>query len=121
MKAILSILVLLFVGTATAENVFRIEYDTGGSRYKSYTNDELRRRVWELERAVAQLQSRVFHLEGTRPAQPAVASWVCKIKVFGNVYSAVGGSKAVASHEVTEKCSKGEKGGFHCKNPTCEQ
>lgn len=43
---------LIILGSANAESIFKIEY---GKDYHEYTNQELQRRVWDLERVVWQL------------------------------------------------------------------
>jgi hypothetical protein len=106
-----------------AEEVFRIEV---GRDYNSYSQRDLQRRVWELERAVAQLQSRVFELElsrATRPAPtatPAVDTWICKVTAMGVTYTGTGGSKAVAEHKAIETC-KEKADDFFCKEAKCSQ
>lgn len=120
MKSLAILAILSFSGFAQAETVFRIDV---GSNYESYSNQDLRRRVWELERAVQQLQMKVFELELGKPSlPPAVETWVCKISAMGDTFTGTGGSKAVAIHNVTEACKKGRNGdGFFCKDPKCEQ
>lgn len=104
---------------AAADEVFRIEV---GSDYKRYSNSDLQRRVWELERAVRQLQHRVFELETVKTPPVGVESWVCTITAVGNTYTATGGSKAVAKSKVVEACKAARNGdGFFCTNPQCEQ
>lgn len=108
----------------SAEEVFRIEV---GRDYNSYSQRDLQRRVWELERAVAQLQSRVFELElsrATKPVPPAtpapVDSWICKVTAMGVTYTGTGGSKAVAEHKAIETC-KEKTDDFFCKEAKCSQ
>lgn len=107
----------------SAEEVFRIEV---GRDYNSYSQRDLQRRVWELERAVAQLQSRVFELELSRAARPvptatpAVDTWICKVTAMGVTYTGTGGSKAVAEHKAIETC-KEKTDDFFCKEAKCSQ
>ncbi len=100
---------------AHGESVFRIEI---GNDYKNYSEADLRRRIWSLETAVVQLQEKVFELQ-EKTAQ--ADSWICTVKAMGNIYSATGGSKAVAQARVIEKCSKANDGSFFCKTPKCEK
>jgi len=120
MKKIIPIVlcVLCFgLSNSSAEQIFRIEV---GSDYNSYSQSDLKRRVWELERAVFQLQQRVFQLE-TGKETPTPDSWVCTISVFGKTYTGTGGTKAVAKARSIESCqAKGEQGTF-CHDPKCEQ
>ncbi|MDZ4084241.1 MAG: hypothetical protein U1E10_14965, partial [Bdellovibrionales bacterium] len=84
---IIASLSLLPSSQVSAEEVFRIEV---GRDYNSYSQRDLQRRVWELERAVAQLQSRVFELELSRVTKPVptatpatVDTWICKVTAMG--------------------------------------
>ena len=112
------------ISTANAEEIFRIEV---GRDYNRYTQRDLQRRVWDLERAVAQLQARVFELELSRlknpsptPAPPALDTWLCKISAMGVTYTGTGATRAIAEHKVMETC-KEKADDFFCKNPTCSQ
>ncbi|MBK9322898.1 MAG: hypothetical protein IPM97_08140 [Bdellovibrionaceae bacterium] len=75
--------------------------------------------MFELERAVMQLQQRVFQLEG-KPSTPVSDCWACTLTAMGETYTATGGSKAVASVNVVEKCAAARKDRFFCKDPKCE-
>ena len=111
---------LVFGSMAKAEEVFRIEV---GRDYNNYSQRDLQRRVWELERAVAQLQARVFQLEYSRVAAPPpkpVDTWICKVTAMGVTYSGTGATKAVAEQAAIEDCkSKAED--FFCKDAKCSQ
>lgn len=119
----MAILTLVPSAQVSAEEVFRIEV---GRDYNSYSQRDLQRRVWELERAVAQLQSRVFELElsrATRPvptATPAVDNWICRVTAMGVTYTGTGGSKAVAEHKAIETC-KEKTDDFFCSGAKCSQ
>lgn len=117
LKKVLSVLILMS-SVVYGDEVIRIEV---GRNYQNYSQDDLRRRVWELERAVSQLQQKVFNLE-SKPGSGG-DSWICKTTALGEEFSATGGSRAVAKHAVMEKCKASEKSskGFHCGTPTCEQ
>jgi hypothetical protein len=108
---------LLLNAPAFAEDVFRIEI---GKDYRGYSQNDLKRRVWELERAVAQLQARVFQLEAT--PTPSPDSWACTMKAFGETYIGTGVSKALANAKALDACKAGQKGdSFHCKLVECSQ
>lgn len=122
--AIITLLTLLPSSQVSAEEVFRIEV---GRDYNSYSQRDLQRRVWELERAVAQLQSRVFELELSRATKPVptatpapVDTWICKVTAMGVTYTGTGGSKAVAEHKAIETC-KEKTDDFFCKEAKCSQ
>ena len=121
MKSLLLVLSLGLVVSlgAHAEDIFRIEI---GRDYKNYTDSDLRRRVWELERAIGQLQTRVFQLElgGKLAAAPPSDTWVCTIKAMGEPYVGTGGSRPVATAKAIEVCKDARGDGFFCKDPKCE-
>ena len=106
---------------AQADEPYRIEV---GTNYSKYSNEELRRRVWQLERAVAQLQNQVFELairnggNGGNNMVPAPVhsggSWTCQIQSFGKTHVAGGNTKASALAQVLKKCSDATNA-IHCK------
>lgn len=113
-----SILLLGFIfsclSTFAAEPI-RIEV---GSDYKKYSNEDLRRRVWQLERAVAQLQDQVFQLAmknngGTASTATPNNLWTCQIQSFGKTHVASGNTKASALAQVLKKCSDASNA-IHC-------
>lgn len=111
---------LLMSTQVFAEEVVRINIGKTG---KTISQRDLERRVILLERAVWQLQKRVFDLEsaGSQPKPPTTDTWLCSTKAFGNEYTATGGSKAVAKHRAIEACKRGNDGNsFHCRSVTCE-
>jgi len=113
---------LTLSASAQAEEIFRIEV---GRDYNRYSQRDLQRRVWELERAVSQLQARVFELElsnlkSPTPTPAPLETWLCKISAMGVTYTGTGATRAVAEHKVMETC-KEKADDFFCKNPTCSQ
>jgi hypothetical protein len=115
LPAVVCFFALAAPSAAQAEEVFKIQI---GKDYSSYSDQDLRRRVWELERAVWQLQQRVFQLEADR-AQAPVDSWVCTVTAMGDTYTGTGPSKAMATANSIENCRKARGDGFFCKNPQC--
>lgn len=105
-----------------AEEIFRIEV---GRDYGRYTNDELRRRVWQLERAVDQLQMRIYQLEAKPVIQPVVATpekeWTCHIQSFATTHVASAKTKSAALADVLKKCSEASHA-MHCnaKDAKCD-
>ena len=119
MKAIYFALFLCFGFQAAAIEPVRIEH---AANYDHYTNDELRRRVWQLERAVAQLQDQVFQLavrEGN--SESGSNPWTCRMDAFGTTYVAAGNTRASALAQVIKKCSDGSNA-IHCpdSNAKCD-
>ena len=106
---------------AQALEPIRIEI---GKNYEGYSNDELRRRVWQLERAVAQLQDQVFQLavrDGGGKAAKPVDTWTCHIESFGKTHIASGNTKASALAQVLKKCGDATNA-MHCSesNAKCD-
>lgn len=128
MKKIFLMLVLTVVPQLHADEVYTIQFEKS---YDKYSKSDLKKRVWELERAVFQLQQKVFALELKQDsaakvvtpvvAAPVVDTWVCTMKGMGEVYTATGASKALATANVTDACKKALGSTFHCKLEKCEQ
>ena len=101
--------------SAHALEPIRIEV---GSNYEGYSNEELRRRVHQLERAVEQLQDQVFQLavrdRGDSRPLPTVNNWTCSIQSFGKTHIASGNTKASALAQVLKKCSDATNA-IHCE------
>lgn len=113
MKVILfSLLTVITTIPSHALEPVRIE---PGASYRGYSNDDLRRRVWQLERAVAQLQAQVFQLavSGT-PSAAAPNPWTCQIQSFGSTHVASGSTRASALALTLKKCSDATNA-VHCK------
>lgn len=93
----------VLIPTANAQEIFRIDV---GKSYESYSESDLKRRVWELERAVAQLQSQVFQLAVNGVAtQPQAREWTCQISAFGKHFDETRPTKAAATAAVIKKCA----------------
>ncbi len=115
----LSVLVLLLCPLPShAIEPIRIEV---GKNYEGYSNEELRRRVWQLERAVAQLQDQVFQLAIRDGAGHGSGNWTCHIQSFGTTHVASGNTKASALAQVLKKCSDATNA-VHCSesNVKCD-
>lgn len=100
-----------------SEPIIRIDV---GSTAGSSSNQELQKRVHDLERAVIQLQKRVFELEDVKAKPLTSDSWICYATAMGETFTGTGGSKPVASNNATEACAK-TKDRFFCKIERCEQ
>ncbi len=116
MKTTICLLMMIAMLPMTAESrprdVFKIEI---GTNYEKYSKSELRRRVWELERAVYQLQEQVFHLamDKNRPSYGGGQSWTCSIQSFGKTFTSTKPSKGAARAEVLKDCSNASNA-MHC-------
>ena len=104
-------------------DIIRIEL---GSEYDSTaSNRDLVRRIRRLERAVRQLQNRVFDLEADGYRADATDSskqFSCILKTsFDGSYYGYGTSRGKAMEEAPNKCVS-KNGQFSCnKAPTCTQ
>ncbi len=116
MKVWIGFLLLSLLLPASAQSrpreIFKIEI---GSGYEGYSNQELRRRVWELERAVAQLQDQVFHLS-VNQGRPGYGgnSWTCHIQSFGKTFTATKSTRGAAQAKILKDCSNATNA-MHCK------
>ncbi len=120
MKYLFSAFILMFVSDVQADVPPRNIVNLQLSKNDNYSDRELRERVFRLERAVWQLQQKVFALQ-TNSKRPSEDTTVCFVKAMGNNHSATGPNKAVAKHKAMEKCKKANKGdGFFCKFEKCE-
>src|SRR5687767_2636984 len=110
-RAIVLLAAFVFSLSALADDVIRIEV---GRDYKGYSNSELRRRMWDLERAVMQLQTRVFQLE-VKPVNVVapIRPWTCTLQSFGTTHVASESSRMAALAMVLKKCSDATNA-VHC-------
>lgn len=99
------VVVALVVGSvATArDSVFRIY---AGKDPNQYGQDEQRRRIWELERAVQQLQARVYQLEVAPPPPVVEERWTCRVEAFGKVFAATRPTRGEATTQVIQECAQ---------------
>ncbi len=109
MKLFFAFIFLLCSLGASAEDVVRIEIS---KNFDSYTNADLRRRVWTLEQAVYQLQRRVFELEMGKVEAPKNL-WTCRLQSFGKTIIESNVQKSVALALVLKKCSDATSS-VHC-------
>lgn len=84
-----------------------------GKDYGKYSNDELRMRIWNLEKAVMQLQQKVFALELGQTSTPGAGQWTCMIKSFGKTFTSTAPTKMKAMADVVADCSKATNA-VHC-------
>lgn len=80
-------------------------------RRRSTTIQELKDRIWMLERAVAQLQNKVFAL--SKKQAPKTKPYTCYIKVFSKTFSATHASKMKAKVDVIKECTT-KNSSIHC-------
>ena len=118
------IIILTFIGISIAAwafnpiginigpaGVFRVEVAPQHSPHTTIHN--LQDRVWHLERAVAQLQTTVYHLEN-KPKLPT-KEYSCFLDTnFYGTFTANGTSQNAAKGKVLKDC-KAKGGGIFCK------
>lgn len=120
MKYLFYAFILMFVSYVQADVPPRNIVNLHLSKNDNYSDRELRERVFRLERAVWQLQQKVFALQ-TNSKKPSEDTTVCFVKAMGDSHSATGSNEAIAKHKAMEKCKKANKGdGFFCKFEKCE-
>lgn len=113
------LLIFAWTSPAWSEDVFRIEI---GKKNRKSSRDELEQRVLDLERAVWQLQQRVFSLESTQVEAVPDESWLCTIKAMGEIYTGTGTSESTATVNAIEQCKAENDGSsFFCKKPSCKK
>lgn len=114
-----SLLLLIGLGVGVARDlnakmpdIIRIEV---GEREKSGSNSEMQYRVWMLERAVAQLQARVFELElGKSSNTPESQMTTCYIRTpFDGTFTATEATETAAKAKAMEKCAA-KANSIHC-------
>lgn len=123
MKKIVTILVLVLSTTAFAKdynfislndgkNILRI--DIGNER--DADSRQMARRITRLERAVRELQNRVYELEDdSAPARREITVYTCTLPTsFDGTFIGKGKTAAEARAIAVNKCEKG--GGFPCSD-----
>jgi hypothetical protein len=117
MKKLIVLMTIAFSMSLGAE-VFRIEFE---SDYSSLSKRDLKRRVWKLERAVAQLQEKVFQLTYAKPIKKKrKKKHTCYVSAFGKTFTATRSTETAAKAEVLSTCSKGNHA-EHCNDIKCGQ
>ncbi len=93
-----------------------------GKDYGKYSNDELRMRIWNLEKAVMQLQQKVFAIELAQSGSAGSGHWTCMTKSFGKTFTSTAPTKMKAMADVVADCSKATNA-VHCDEDevTCGQ
>ncbi len=112
---LLSFLMSFSLTFSSAEaQVIRIEV---GDKHGS-SKDELERRVWDLERAVRQLQNRIYDLEADK-SRPVARRSTCSLESFGKVFNATEDTEMLAKSVVMKKCADATNA-MHCDKSKVE-
>lgn len=95
-----------------AEDVFRIDFGQVKDRDR-----DLQWRVSQLERAVDQLQRKVFELQFNNPPSRPGSNWTtCFIKTpFDGTFSATEPTETAARARAVERCEQNKKGSIFCE------
>lgn len=109
-RSLIVLLPLTIFTNLKADSVYRIEV---GEDYSKYSNRDLRERVWRLERAVAQLQQKVFELQAQNTATPTPKVWTCYMQSFAQTFTATASTKSAAVADLIQQCSR-RSGAIHC-------
>lgn len=112
MRFYCAFLLLLCSFSSHAIEPIRIDVN---KNYEGYSNEELRRRIYQLERAVAQLQDQVFQLAIRESGSGSTGggNWSCHMESFGKTDIASGITRASALAQVLKKCSDATNA-VHC-------
>ncbi|CAN5643583.1 hypothetical protein BH10BDE1_BH10BDE1_11680 [soil metagenome] len=110
----IAFLIAGFSGATANAQVIRIEVGdkTGSSK------EELERRVWDLERAVRQLQNRIYDLESDR-SRTAGKKTTCSLESFGKVFNATEDTEMAAKAKVLKACADATNS-IHCDKSKVE-
>lgn len=107
MKSLLSIFcsVLFFSFSGGAAEPAAVKIEPGANPEK-YTNEELRRRVFQLEQAVLQLQTQAATAPAVvaPPPDPKAKTWTCVLKVADQTLEGAGPSRYESVKAVLKKC-----------------
>jgi hypothetical protein len=115
MKKAILFFVLFFSSIVIAETIFKIEI---GDK-KGNSNRELQERILDLERAVWQLQRKIYKLE-SEDSNKSLQSWSCTIEAMGNKFIGIGRTQPEAQKEALKECKSENDGDtFFCKNEKC--
>ncbi len=88
-----------------SEDVIRIELGGDSSTESDISKRDLERRIYRLERAVRQLQDRVFELESKETVEAKDKTYTCYIETqFHGTISVDGKSETKARTEVLKEC-----------------
>ncbi|MGE0631914.1 MAG: hypothetical protein AB7O96_05875 [Pseudobdellovibrionaceae bacterium] len=99
MKTLL--LVLFFSVSTQAADPIKIE---PGADPEKYTVEELKKRVWQLEQAVQQMQSQNAAIIAAAPKPEDPTKWKCTLKVSGHSLDGAGPTRYGAVKDVLRKC-----------------
>ena len=111
MKKLILLVAITLAPILSEAQVIRVDF---GPSYENYSSEELRKRVWTLERAVAQLQDQVFQLAVRKDGALAPrVQWTCQIQSFGKTFVSNASTRASASAQVLKKCSDATNA-IHC-------
>ena len=121
MRALSVLIAMLFVfSSGSLVNAEVIRIDIG--KNKGSSKDDLEERVWQLERAVRQLQDRIYDLEGKPNHGAAIVAapmFTCQIESFGKMFTATEPTKMAATAKVLKDCSKATNS-IHCDKEKVE-
>ena len=115
MKKLALVLCVLISSSLAFAEVITI--DIGQSKGSSHS--DLEKRVYRLERAVRQLQDRIYDLESDKSKPVAAATWTCSIDSMGKVYTATEPTQMAAKSKVLKQCAAGSNS-VHCSKEDVE-
>ncbi len=116
MKSAFLVLIFSIAFTSSFANAQVIRIEVGDKTGSS--KDELERRVWDLERAVRQLQNRIYDLEAEK-SRPTGKRTTCSLESFGKVFNATEDTEMLAKSIVMKKCADATNA-MHCDKSKVE-
>jgi len=114
MKKIAILTTLLLTSSLLIGDVVRIEFDTN---YDRFSKRDLKKRVWKLERAVSQLQDKVF-LMARSNRKASKKRFTCYVSAFGKTFTATKSTETAAKASALQKCSE-KNNAMHCDDIKC--
>lgn len=114
MKTLFLLICLFMMGSLSKADVIKIEI----GKEKGSSSSDLERRVWYLERAVRQLQDRIYDLESDK-GNPVKGMFTCQISSFGKSFSATEPTEMAAKAKVLKQCADASNA-IHCEKKDVE-
>ncbi len=115
MKKLALVFCVLISSSLALAEVIRI--DIGQSKGSSHS--DLERRVYHLERAVRQLQDRIYDLESDKSKPVAANMWTCSLESMGKVHTATEPTQMAAKAKVLKICAAASNA-VHCDKEDVE-
>lgn len=114
MKTLFLLICVFMMASIAKADVIKIEI----GKEKGSSSSDLERRIWHLERAVRQLQDRIYDLESDN-RNPGKGMFTCQITSFGKSFSATEPTQMAAKAKVLKECADATNA-IHCDKKDVE-